>query len=190
MNEVVKRFFDILISVISLILFSPFLLAIYIAVKIDSAGPAFYTHKRVGKNGKEFNCLKFRSMYVGVDAKTLVSDSNDSRVTKVGKVLRVSSLDELPQLINVLIGDMSIVGPRPALPSQVAEFTETEKQKLLVKPGLTGWTQVNGRNSIPYAKRMELDCWYANNWNLLLDLKIMLKTIIVVFKKEGIYDVK
>lgn len=190
MREFIKRFIDILISAIALIVFLPFLMAIYIAIKIDSKGPALYTHVRVGKNGKEFTCLKFRSMYVGVDAKTLVSSSNDDRVTKVGKVLRTSSLDELPQLINVFIGDMSVVGPRPALPSQVKEFTAKEKEKLLVKPGLTGWTQVNGRNSIPYSKRMELDCWYANNWNLLLDLKILLKTLVVVFKKEGIYDVK
>lgn len=190
MKDYIKRFFDILISAVSIAIFSPFLIAIYVAIKLDSKGPVLYCHTRVGKNGKEFTCLKFRSMSVGADANTLVSSQNDERVTKVGKVLRTSSLDELPQLVNVFLGDMSIVGPRPALPSQVKEFSDKEREKLLVKPGLTGWTQVNGRNSIPYSKRMELDCWYAKNWNLLLDLKIMFKTIFVVFKKEGIYDVK
>ncbi len=190
MNLFIKRVFDIISSLFFLLVFSPFLIAIAIVIKMDSSGPVFYKHFRVGKNGKEFLCYKFRSMYIGSDPNKLVSDVNDSRVTKIGDFLRNASLDELPQLINVFLGDMSIVGPRPALPSQVKEFSQEERNKLLVKPGLTGWTQVNGRNSIPYSKRMELDCWYAKNWNLLLDIKILLKTFIVVLKREGIYDVK
>jgi len=190
MKNLIKRLMDIFISSMAILIFSPFFIAIAIALKIDSKGPVFYKHSRVGKNGKIFTCYKFRSMYVGVDPNKLVSDSNDDRVTLVGKFMRSSSLDELPQLINVFLGAMSIVGPRPALPSQVEQFTKEEKDKLLVKPGLTGWTQVNGRNSIPYSKRMELDCWYAKNWNIFLDINIILKTFIVVLRRDGIYDAK
>lgn len=185
-----KRIIDVCLSVTGIVLFLPAWIFFSIIIKLDSPGPVFYRHKRVGIEGKEFTCLKFRSMYMGVDQDLLVSDPKDERVTRIGNFLRKTSLDETPQLINVLLGPMSIVGPRPALPSQVKQFTENEYDKLLVKPGLTGWTQINGRNSIPYKKRMELDCWYARNWNILLDLKIILKTSLVIFKKEGIYDVK
>ncbi len=168
----------------------PFWVLIGILIKLDSKGPIFYTHKRVGLNGRIFNCFKFRSMKVGSEPNALVSSPEDLRVTKIGSFLRKTSIDETPQFINVFLGDMSIVGPRPALPSQVREFTGDEKDKLLVKPGLTGWTQINGRNSIPYKKRLELDSWYAKNWDLLLDIKIIFKTFFVLFKHEGIYDVK
>lgn len=190
MSLFIKRIIDILFSLIDIILLLPFWILIAMLIKLNSPGPIFYSHKRVGKGNKSFNCLKFRSMYVDSDQNTLVSDTSDSRVTKIGQFLRKTSLDETPQLINVLLGDMSIVGPRPALPSQVKEFTEEDLNKLLVKPGLTGWTQVNGRNSLPYKKRMELDCWYAKNWSIYLDLKILFKTLFVLFKQEGICDVK
>lgn len=190
MNLFVKRIIDLLFSLIGIIILLPFWILISFLIKLGSIGPVFYVHKRIGKNGKEFACLKFRTMYINSDQNVLVSDPLDSRVTKIGKFLRSTSLDETPQLINVLLGNMSIVGPRPALPSQAKEFTKEDFSKLLVKPGLTGWTQVNGRNSIPYEKRMELDSWYAKNWNLLLDFKILIKTIFVLFKQEGIYDVK
>ena len=190
MQLLIKRLFDLFFSALLIILFLPTWILIAILIKIDSQGPVFYTHQRISLNGKEFNCFKYRSMLVGADDKTLVSSSKDSRVTKIGSFLRKTSLDETPQFINVFLGHMSIVGPRPAIPSQVKEFSKKDFDKLLVKPGLTGWTQVNGRNSIPYEKRMELDCWYAKNWNLLLDFKILLKTIFVIFRQEGIYDVK
>ena len=190
MKYLLKRIFDIIISILGILIILPFWIAVGIAIKLDSKGPVSYIHKRVGLQGKEFNCFKFRSMHVGSEENILVSNPLDERVTKVGAFIRKTSLDETPQLINVLIGHMSIVGPRPALPSQVKEFTGNESDKLLVKPGLTGWTQVNGRNSLPYKKRLELDSWYAKNWNLFLDLKIMLKTLFVLFKQEGIYDVK
>ena len=190
MSLFIKRITDIVMSLVSVLLLLPFGLLIILAVKMDSNGPVFYIHKRVGKGKKEFDCIKFRTMYLGSDANTLVSDVNDNRITKVGYFLRKLSLDETPQLINVLLGDMSIVGPRPALPSQVKEFSGSDFDKLLVKPGLTGWTQVNGRNSLPYKKRMELDSWYAKNWNLFLDFKIMLKTVFVLLKCDGIHDVK
>ena len=185
-----KRIVDINLSVLGIILFSPFWVIISALIKLDSKGPVFYSHKRVGINKQQFTCFKFRSMSVGSDPHSLVSNQTDERVTPIGYFLRKTSLDETPQLINVLLGHMSIIGPRPALPSQVEQFSSRDFDKLLVKPGLTGWTQVNGRNSIPYEKRMELDCWYAKNWSLLLDFKILIKTFFVVFKQDGIYDVK
>lgn len=190
MKYFIKRLIDIFISLSGIILFLPLWILIGIVVKLNSRGTVFYIHKRIGRNRVEFNCFKFRSMYEGSDNKTLVSNPDDARLTKIGSFLRKTSLDETPQLINVLLGDMSIVGPRPSLPSQVKDFTKEEFDKLLVKPGLTGWTQINGRNSIPYKERMELDCWYARNWNILLDLKILLKTPFAIFVQEGIYDTK
>ena len=190
MDLVIKRVIDIIFSFIGIIIFLPIWVLTAIAIKLNSKGSVFYKHKRVGLNRKEFDCFKFRSMYIGSDQNLLVGDSKDERVTGVGHFLRKTSLDETPQLINVFLGDMSVVGPRPALPSQVKEFSGSDFDKLLVKPGLTGWTQVNGRNSIPYKRRMELDAWYAKNWNLFLDFKILLKTILVIFKHNEIYDAK
>lgn len=190
MSLLIKRIIDVIFSLISILILLPFWISIGILIKLDSPGPVFYRHKRVGKAGKEFSCFKFRSMYVDSDQNMLVNDLHDPRVTKVGKFLRKTSLDETPQLINVLSGDMSVVGPRPALPTQVEQFTKDDFDKLLVKPGLTGWTQVNGRNSLPYKKRMELDSWYAKNWSLFLDFKILIKTIFVLFNQKGIYDVR
>ena len=190
MSLLIKRIIDILFSLTAIVILLPLWILIAILIKLSSSGPVFYTHRRVGKGSKEFNCFKFRSMYVNSDQNTLVSDPADSRVTKIGKFLRKTSIDETPQLINVLFGDMSIVGPRPALPSQVEQFTKEDFDKLLVKPGLTGWTQISGRNSLPYKKRMELDSWYAKNWNLFLDFQILIKTIFVLFKEEEIYNVK
>lgn len=190
MNALIKRIIDVVLSWIAILFFLPLWFVIVVLIKLDSKGPILYKHKRVGKAAKEFNCFKFRSMHVGSDESAFVNDSADKRLTKIGHFLRRSSLDETPQLINVFLGQMSIVGPRPALPSQVKEFTKYEHDKLLVKPGLTGWTQINGRNSMAYKKRMELDCWYAKNWNILLDLKIILKTPFILFNQEGIYNAK
>ncbi len=187
-NDITKRLIDILISIAALFCILPFWAAITLLIKLDSKGPVFYTHSRVGKNGKEFNCYKFRSMRTDADPHKLADSEDDPRITKLGKFLRKTSLDETPQILNVLLGDMSIVGPRPALPVQVKHFTEEEKHKLDVKPGLSGWTQVNGRNAIPYEKRMELDVWYARNNNILLDLWIILKTIKVLIMDDGVYD--
>jgi len=128
-------------------------------------------------------------MVLNADPNRLAESADDDRITAIGKTLRKTSLDELPQIFNVLKGEMSIVGPRPALPVQVKYFSEKEKLKLAVKPGITGWTQVNGRNSIPYEKRMELDAWYAEHHNIILDLWIILKTFkVLLFPDKGIYD--
>jgi undecaprenyl phosphate N,N'-diacetylbacillosamine 1-phosphate transferase len=190
MNKIFKRAFDIFTSLCALFCILPFWAAIALLIKLDSKGPVFYIHTRCGKDGKEFNCYKFRSMRTDADPHTLADSENDPRITRLGKFIRKSSLDETPQLINVLLGDMSIVGPRPALPVQVKHFSDEERLKLSVKPGLTGWTQVNGRNSIPYEKRMELDVWYAKNNNVILDLWIILKTIKVLIAEDSIYDAK
>ena len=190
MSLFVKRIIDVIFSILGILCLLPVWIFIAAVIKLDSKGPVLYIHKRVGLNSKEFDCYKFRSMNIGSEENILVSSLNDKRLTRVGLFLRKTSLDETPQLINVLFGDMSIVGPRPALPSQVKEFTGNEKDKLLVKPGLTGWTQVNGRNALPYKKRLELDSWYAKNWNLFLDFKIIFKTLFVIFKQEGICDAR
>ena len=184
----VKRIIDIILSVFGIIVFLPAWIIVSFLIKIDSKGTVLYKHIRVGLNGKKFFCFKFRSMHENIDPDLLPQNPSDKRVAKVGRFLRKTSLDETPQLINVLFGDMSIVGPRPALPSQVEKFKNGDFDKLLVKPGLTGWTQINGRNAIEYKKRMELDSWYAKNWNLFLDFKILLMTPFVLFKQEGIYD--
>lgn len=188
LNAFFKRLIDLVITLVALTLILPFWLIIIILIKLDSPGPIFYIHTRVGKNSKEFSCFKFRSMRTDADPHKLADSANDDRITKLGKILRSTSLDETPQLLNVLFGDMSIVGPRPALPVQVKHFSEQEMLKLAVKPGLTGWTQVNGRNSIPYEKRMELDTWYAQHHNIFLDIWIIIKTFKVLILGDGIYD--
>lgn len=188
LNRICKRLLDIFISLTAIQLLWVIWVVIAILIKMDSEGPVLYLHTRVGRNGREFTCWKFRTMKINADPNKLAESKEDDRITKFGHLLRRSSLDETPQLINVLLGQMSIVGPRPALPVQVKNFSEIEKDKLLVKPGLTGWTQVNGRNSIPYEKRMELDVWYARNHNIFLDLWIIIKTFKVLVFGDGIYD--
>lgn len=188
LNDLFKRVIDLFISVFAILFFIPVWIIIIFLIKSDSPGPAFYLHTRVGKNSKNFICFKFRTMKVDSDPNKLAESKDDDRITPLGHFLRKTSLDETPQLINVLLGDMSIVGPRPALPVQVAHFTPEQVLKLAVKPGLTGWTQVNGRNSIPYERRMELDCWYAVHNNVFLDLWIILKTFKVLIFGDGIYD--
>ena len=187
-NAFLKRIMDLLIGLFAFCGFLPFWLVIYILIKLDSKGPALYVHTRVGRDGKGFDCLKFRTMYTDADPNRLAESKDDPRITKIGHYLRRTSLDETPQIINVLLGQMSIVGPRPALPVQVENFTEEEMWKIRVKPGLTGWTQVNGRNSIPYEKRMELDVWYAKHHSVFLDIWIILKTFKVLVFGDGIYD--
>lgn len=188
LNLFLKRIIDIVLGLIALSLFAPLWLLIAILIKLDSAGPVFYVHTRIGKNGKEFNCFKFRTMKIGSDPNRLAESKDDDRITKLGYFLRSTSLDETPQLLNVLLGNMSIVGPRPALPVQVKNFSMDDLWKLKTKPGLTGWTQVNGRNAIPYEKRMELDCWYARNHNIFLDFWIILRTFWVLLAGDGVYD--
>lgn len=187
-----KRFFDIFFAVIGIIILFPVMLVIAAAIKLDSKGPVIYKQDRLGKNGRIFKIYKFRTMIENAEkvGSGLFTFENDPRITRIGKFLRKTSLDELPQLFNVLKGDMSFVGPRPPVPfypKKWEEYTVYEKKRFSVKPGITGWAQVNGRNEIDWSERIKLDVWYVDNWSLILDLKIILKSIKVVLKKEGVY---
>ncbi|MDK0799567.1 sugar transferase [Clostridium perfringens] len=188
----IKRFLDIFLSILGL----PFLIVIfcfvYFLIKIDDNGPIFYLDKRIGKDGIIFNMYKFRTMKVNApdirnnDGSTFNS-KDDPRLTKFGKVLRESSLDETPQLLNVLKGDMSIIGPRASMASAINTYKDDEKDKMAVKPGISGYTQAYYRNGLSVREKRLKDAWYANNVSIILDIKIILKTIITVLKKEGIY---
>ena len=185
----IKRLIDFLTSFIGLAILSPLLGLIAAAIKIDDPGPVFFRQERAGKGGRIFRVFKFRTMVVDAEKKGagVFVEEEDPRITRMGKFLRHASLDELPQLINVLRGEMSLVGPRPSLPYQVGNYDERQRRRLLVKPGITGWAQVNGRNALTWPERIELDLWYVDNWSLWLDMKILLKTFLVVLGKQGLY---
>jgi len=184
----IKYLLDKIVAILLAIILFPLWLLIMVAIKLDDGGPVFFCQDRLGKDGKIFKIYKFRTMIVDAD-KYLDEKGrvvNKNRITRVGKILRKLSLDELPQLINIIKGDMSIIGPRPALPSHLPRYTEWQKRRLLMKPGVTGLAQVNGRNTLKWSKRIEYDIWYIENYSLWLDLKILLKTIKVVLLREGI----
>ena len=186
MNNFLKRVFDFTTSSIGCILISPILVIIALLIKLTSKGPILFKQKRVGRYGKEFNILKFRTMVV--DAEKLgkqITVGNDSRITKVGSFLRKYKLDELPQLINVIKGDMSLVGPRPSLPNEVKEFEPWMLRRLEVKPGLTCYWQVMGRNNIDFENWMKLDIKYVNERSFWLDIKLIFKTFFVLFGDEN-----
>lgn len=186
----VKRIFDILGSFLGLIVLSPIFIIVAILVKIDSGGPVFFKYERIGKDAKPFYPLKFRTMVVGAVDKGLgyTVSKDDERITKVGKFLRKWGIDEFPQLINVLTGEMSLVGPRPTLRYQVEKYNDFEKRRLSVRPGLAGWALIHGRNSLTWEDRIKYDVWYVDNWSLWLDIKIIFKTIYLIFiKQEGVY---
>ncbi len=177
----VKRFLDVTASFLGLVLLSPLLLAVSILIKIDSRGPVIFRQKRIGRNGKVFEIYKFRSMCVGAEktGSGVYSGKGDARVTRMGKILRATSIDELPQLLNILKGEMSFVGPRPPLtyhPWKYEEYTDFQKRMFEVRPGITGWAQVNGRKDVEWHKRIELNVWYVDHMSLLLDIKIMFMT--------------
>lgn len=185
-----KRLMDITVSSVMLVLLLPLLALVALLVRLDSPGPVLYRQKRVGKDGRVFELLKLRSMIVDAERMGLGYEvaRNDGRITRVGRVLREWGLDELPQLVNVLRGEMSLVGPRAARPEQVELFTPLERQRLKVRPGLTGWALVNGRNLIDWRRRIQLDLWYVEHWSLWLDIRILLKTVwVVLVTREGVY---
>jgi lipopolysaccharide/colanic/teichoic acid biosynthesis glycosyltransferase len=185
----VKKVCDCLLSILMLGLLVPVLLGIALAVILESGWPAMFVQPRVGRHGHLFTVYKFRTMVHGASDKGLMTTVavNDDRITRVGAFLRKWSLDELPQLVNVLKGDMSLVGPRPTLEYQVSQYTPRQRRRLEVKPGITGWAQVNGRNALPWARRIELDIWYVDNFTLCLDTKILFRTIGVFLRREGLY---
>ncbi len=181
-----KRFFDIVFSLLGLIIAAFPMLIIAILIKVDSKGPVIFKQKRVGKNGKVFNILKFRSMCVGAEktGSGVYSGKGDARVTRIGRILRATSLDEIPQLLSVLKGDMSFIGPRPPLtyhPWTWDKYTEEQKKMFNVRPGITGWAQVNGRKEVEWNKRIQLNVWYVENLSFWLDIKIIFMTVFKVF---------
>lgn len=185
MYSIFKRTIDFIIAGVALIVLSPFLLVTAILIKLDSKGPVIFKQERLGKNGQPFKIWKFRSMCVGAEKQGtgVYSYKGDARITKVGKIIRATSIDELPQLVNILKGDMALIGPRPALtyhPWPYEQYTEHQKHMFDVLPGVTGWAQVNGRKEVPWPERIELNVWYAKNMSLWLDLKIFFMTIFKV----------
>ena len=192
-----KRITDIVLSSIGLLLLSPILIIVAIAIKIDSRGPIIFKQDRVGKDGKIFSMYKFRSMVVNAEelkqqlqsqnemSGPMFKIKNDPRITKIGRFIRKTSIDELPQLLNVIKGDMSLVGPRPSLPKEVSQFKPWMKERLLVKPGLTCFWQVMGRNNISFEEWMKLDIKYVHEMNYWLDIKLIFKTFFVLFGDES-----
>ena len=181
----IKGLLDIVISAIALILLSPFMLIIYLLVRINLGGPVFFLQERIGKDNKVFKMIKFRTMKNSTDKDgNLLSDNE--RLTKFGSFLRSFSIDELPELINILKGDMSLVGPRALLVQYLEHYNSEQIRRHEVLPGLTGWAQINGRNSITWNEKFKLDIWYVDNWSLWLDIKIFFLTFGKVFKREGI----
>lgn len=180
-----KRIFDFTVAFFALLILSPVFLLVTVGLYFANQGKPFFFQRRPGKNEKIFSIIKFKTMNDKKDAEgNLLSDAE--RLTPVGAFVRKTSLDELPQLINVLKGDMSLIGPRPLLPQYLPLYNETQKRRHLVRPGITGWAQVNGRNAISWRKKFELDVWYVDHLSLTLDIKIFFKTIKKVFVREGI----
>jgi lipopolysaccharide/colanic/teichoic acid biosynthesis glycosyltransferase len=179
----VNRAFDVAIAGAGLVIGSPLLAAGALAVKLEDGGPVLYRQTRVGKDGEDFELLKLRTMVVGAERKGagFAVDKGDSRITSVGRVLRRLSIDELPQLWNVVRGDMSVIGPRPTLRYQVEQYDERQLHRLDVKPGITGWAQIQGRASLPWADRIELDLWYVRHRDWRTDLLILLRTPLALF---------
>lgn len=195
----VKRLFDIILSTTGLVILSPIMLIIAYRIKREDGGPILYKQVRIGKNGRQFEMYKFRSMVVNADQLleslknqnevdgAMFKMKHDPRITKVGHFIRKHSLDELPQLVNVLKGDMSLVGPRPPLPAEVKQYTEYDKQRLYVMPGCTGLWQVTERNNVGFDKMVKLDLEYIKNASFMYDLSIIFKTIEIMFKPNSSY---
>ncbi|MET0557976.1 MAG: sugar transferase [Solirubrobacterales bacterium] len=182
------RFLDITIAALALLLLLPLLLVAAIAIKLGSRGPMVYRQRRVGRNGVEFEMLKLRTMEQGSDPVGVgtVVTRDDPRVTRAGRTLRRTSLDEVPNLINVLRGEMAIVGPRPTIPAQVDDYTPRQRRRHEVLPGITGWAQVQGRAGIPWEERIELDVWYVDHRSAALDARILARTVWLVLTGQGL----
>ncbi len=189
MYKTIKRAFDFLIALVALICASPVMLLVAIIIKLTSKGPVIFKQKRIGKDGKVFDIYKFRSMCVGAESQGsgVYSDKKDSRVTPIGRIIRATSIDELPQFINILKGEMSFVGPRPPLtyhPWDYSEYSDFQLRMFGVRPGITGWAQVNGRKGVEWNRRIELNVWYVENMSLWLDIKIIFMTVFKVLKNS------
>ena len=184
-----RRAFDVVVAGTALLAASPLLLVAVLAIRLESRGSAIYRQRRVGKGGRAFDVLKLRTMVTGAEqmGAGLAVSEGDTRITRVGRVLRRTSLDEVPNLVNVLRGEMAIVGPRPTVPVQVDRYTERQRGRLAVKPGITGWAQVNGRTELPWDERIELDLWYIEHRSWRLDLLILWRTARMVLGGDGLY---
>ena len=194
----IKRFMDVILATIALVVLSPIFLIIAIAIKIESKGPVFFKHARIGKNGKIIKLYKFRSMVINAEEliKSFTPEqmkeykenyklTNDPRITKIGKFLRKTSLDELPQLLNIIKGDLSIIGPRPVVIDELKKYGANTEKFLSVTPGLTGYWAANGRSCTTYEQRMQMELYYIDNLSLKMDVKVFFKTIEAVIKREG-----
>ena len=184
-----RRLFDVVVAFVALLLTWPVQLAAIVAIRLESRGHPIYRQLRIGKDGRPFDMLKLRTMVAGADSMGagLALNEGDPRITRVGRVLRRFSIDELPNLVNVLRGDMAIVGPRPTVQVQVAQYTDRQRGRLAVKPGLTGWAQINGRAKLSWEERIELDLWYIEHRSWRLDLRILARTARIIVAGEGIY---
>jgi lipopolysaccharide/colanic/teichoic acid biosynthesis glycosyltransferase len=188
--EAAKRAFDVLVALVGIVVLAPFLLATAIAIKLESRGPVIFRQERVGRNERPFQILKFRTMVEDahlMGAGYLVSKT-DARITRVGRFLRRWSLDELPQLFNILRGEMSVIGPRPTLRYQVDQYTDFQRRRHEVRPGVTGWAQIRGRNGLTWPERIQLDVWYVDHRSPALDLQILLKTLAVITRPDEVYN--
>jgi lipopolysaccharide/colanic/teichoic acid biosynthesis glycosyltransferase len=188
-SDGIRRAFDVLVAGTALLVTSPVLAVAMLVIRIESRGHPIYRQRRVGKEGHPFEVYKLRTMVSGAErmGAGLAIDADDTRITRAGRFLRRTSLDEVPNLVNVLRGEMAIVGPRPTVQVQVDQYTERQRGRLAVKPGITGWAQVNGRASLPWADRIELDLWYIEHRSLLLDLRILWRTARMVLTGHGLY---
>ncbi|MEA2218911.1 MAG: hypothetical protein QOJ35_1537 [Solirubrobacteraceae bacterium] len=184
-----RRAFDVAVAAGVLVLTSPVVALALIAIRLESRGHPIYRQRRVGLHGREFDVLKLRTMVDGAEklGAGLAVDAGDARITRVGALLRRTSIDELPNLVNVLRGEMAIVGPRPTLPAQVAQYTARERGRLAIRPGITGWAQVNGRATLPWSERIELDLWYVEHRSWRLDLQILWRSARMVLGGDGLY---
>jgi lipopolysaccharide/colanic/teichoic acid biosynthesis glycosyltransferase len=185
----IRRLVDVAVAAALLALTAPLLAAAIVAIRLESRGPALYRQRRIGRDGRPFDVLKLRTMVDGAEhlGAGLAVNENDSRITRVGALLRRTSLDELPNLVNVLRGDMSLIGPRPTVPVQVQRYTPRQRRRLAVRPGITGWAQVNGRAALPWSERIELDLHYIEHRSLALDLTIAWRTLAIVLGGSGLY---
>jgi lipopolysaccharide/colanic/teichoic acid biosynthesis glycosyltransferase len=184
-----SRAFDIVVATVGLVVSVPVLALSVLAIRLESAGSPVYRQRRVGRHGEPFELLKLRTMVPGAEqiGAGMAVNYGDPRITRVGAVLRRLSLDELPNLVNVLRGEMAVVGPRPTIQAQVDQYTDRQRRRLEVKPGITGWAQVNGRASLPWDERIELDVWYVDNRSLGLNLRILARTARMLATGHGLY---
>jgi lipopolysaccharide/colanic/teichoic acid biosynthesis glycosyltransferase len=186
----VNRPLDLALAGVLLVVTAPLLALAALAIRLESRGPVFYSQRRIGKDGRPFELLKLRTMVPGAESMGagIYVLEGDPRITRVGRLLRRFSLDELPNLVNVVRGDLAIVGPRPTVQEQVDRYTERQRRRLEVKPGITGWAQINGRTSLPWPERIELDVWYVEHRSLRLDLRILARTARMLASGHGLYS--